>query len=182
MKDTRSQILKADFQAFWILATIALCAGLVINQFRDKPLPLVSQTKEQRMEFAVARLAQQEAKPNVSSDKLPDDLTLEQFENFVNQKQGLVLDARPEIFHRLSHVPGSLSLPRDEFETGYAKIKNQLERDKNQPLAVYCASSSCEDSDLVRKALSRLGYTQVAVFHGGWAQWTVAGKPQEKNL
>ena len=32
------------------------------------------------------------------------------------EKRGLVLDARPKIFYRFSHVSEALSLPRDEFE------------------------------------------------------------------
>jgi predicted sulfurtransferase len=69
----------------------------------------------------------------------------------VESKRGLVLDARPEIFHRLGHVPGALSLPRDDFETGYAALKEKLEADRSQPIVIYCSSASCEDSGLVKK-------------------------------
>ena len=111
----------------------------------------------------------------------PESLTLEQFQAFLASKQGIILDARPEIFHRLGHVPGALSLPREDFEASYNKLKPILEKDKNQVIAVYCSSSSCEDSGLVQNALQSLGYTHVSVFHGGWAEWTNAGLPEETN-
>jgi len=41
----------------WLLATTAVCIGLLVNQFREKPLPLHYATKQQRMEAAVAQIA-----------------------------------------------------------------------------------------------------------------------------
>gem|GEM_PF-4178326 len=35
-------------------------------------------------------------------------------------------------FHRLGHLPGAISLRRDEFETGYALVKTQLESNRSQ--------------------------------------------------
>lgn len=46
-------------------------------------------------------------------------LTLEEFFEFVD-KDGLVLDTRSKIFYRLGHVPGAISLLRDDFENAYA--------------------------------------------------------------
>lgn len=158
----------------------SLCLGLLINQYRAQPLPLKYQTKEERLASVVAKISAQNQSP-ISTITLPKELTLEQFQVFVEKKQGIVLDARPEIFHRLGRVPGALSLPREDFENGYAILKNKLEQDKNQPIAVYCSSSSCEDSHLVEKALVKLGYTNIAVFSGGWAQWTEAGLVEEKT-
>jgi len=78
-------------------------------------------------------------------------------------------------------VPGAISLPRDEFETGYALVKNQLEANRSQPLVLYCASSSCEDAGLVKTSLTALGFTNIAIFEGGWGAWTTAKKPEETN-
>jgi 3-mercaptopyruvate sulfurtransferase SseA len=97
----------------------------------------------------------------------------------VENKRGLVLDARPEIFHRLGHVPGALSLPRDDFETGYAALKGKLEADRSQAIVIYCSNASCEDSGLVKKSLSALGFINIALYEGGWSDWTNAKKPEE---
>ena len=98
------------------------------------------------------------------------------------QGHALILDARPEIFHRLGRVPKALSLPRDDFETYYTKQRVQLEKHKALPVAIYCTGGSCEDGEMVGAALIRLGFTQVHLFRGGWHAWTQAKLPEEKSL
>jgi len=172
--------LRSDLMTIWLVATTALCAGLLANQFRDTPLPLVYKNKSERLQDSVQRIA---AKESTSAPApvvhLPEKLSLEEFASFVENKRGLVLDARPEIFHRLGHVPGALSLPRDDFETGYAALKDKLEADRSQPIAIYCSNSSCEDSGLVKKSLASLGFANLSLFEGGWTEWTNAKKPEE---
>ena len=70
--------------------------------------------------------------------------------------------------------------PRDEFEIYYPKLQTILQP-KTRPLVLYCASTSCEDSALVEKALRNLGYTRISIFHGGWAEWTQNALPEEKQ-
>jgi len=192
MTSTSLTPLRANFLFLWIAATSALCIGLLLNQFREEPLPLLYQNREARLQAATQRLSSAEAAPAMPSrmpdtagekgtQTLPEFLSMEEFSAFVENKRGLVFDARPEIFHRLGHVPGAISLPRDDFENAYTALKDRLEANKAQPIVVYCSSSSCEDSKLVRDSLRSLGYTQVAVFNGGWAEWTAAGKPEETN-
>ena len=169
-----------DSVSFWIIATVSLCIGLLLNQFRDKPLSLIYQVKAERLQLSIARLASAQNIPIISL-KFSSTLSLTEFQSFVEQKRGLVLDARPKLFHRLGHVPGAISFPREDFENSYTKFKAQLEINKNQPLAVYCSGPSCEDSTMVQQALVNLGYKQVSVFHGGWEEWTRAELPQEKS-
>jgi 3-mercaptopyruvate sulfurtransferase SseA len=172
--------VRGDFLLLWLLATSALCMGLVINQFRDKPLPLTYKNKAERLQEVVQKItAPPPSVPATENAPLPAKMTLEDFAVYVDGRKGLILDARPEIFHRLGHVPGALSLPREDFENGYNTLKARLEADQAQPLVVYCSSSSCEDASLVRKSLAGLGYTNLAVFEGGWSEWTAAGKPEE---
>jgi rhodanese-related sulfurtransferase len=172
--------LRADLMVLWLVATTALCVGLLINQFRDTPLPLVYKDKAQRLQESVQRIASKEsASAPAPVVHLPEKLSLEEFSAYVENKHGLVLDARPEIFHRLGHVPGALSLPRDDFEKGYAVLKGKLEADRSQPIVIYCSGASCEDSGLVKKSLASLGFTNLALFEGGWSGWTNAKKPEE---
>ncbi len=184
--------IQEDFIKFWVLATVALCLGLLINQFRDNSLPLTYQSKQQRLDESVAHLtvtaspqgtgADKEATASVSiQTPLPEHLSLEEFRAIVTQKTALVLDARPELFHRLGHVPGALALPRDEFEIYYRKLQAVLEKNKAQPLVIYCSGNACEDSGLVTDSLKKLGYTHIVIFHGGWSEWTQAGLPEEKT-
>lgn len=155
--------------------------GILINQFRDVPVSLVYKDKSERLQESVRRIAgQPEISATPSLEKqLPRNLSLGEFAAYVQEKKGLILDARPEIFHRLGHVPGAISLPRDDFENAYASLKGKLEADRSQPIVIYCSGSSCEDSGLVRKSLSDLGFTNLALFEGGWSEWENAKKPEE---
>lgn len=175
------RIIIRDLFLFWILATAALCLALLVNQLREQPLTLTYQSKEARMQESVSRIGAVISTSSAKKQALPANLSLEEFRSYVEKKDAVILDARPEIFHRLGHVPGALSLARDDFEKSYAKLKDRLERDKSQTLVLYCSSSSCEDSHLVQTALLRLGYSNVAIFTGGWAAWTQAKLPEESN-
>lgn len=176
--------IKQSFLFLWIMGTTALCLGLLINQFRNEPLPLIHQGKAERLQSAVQRLASAPA-PEATSpvhEKLPAILSLEEFSQYVEGQRGLVLDARPEIFHRLGHVPSAVSLAREDFENAYTALRSRLEKDKSQPLVVYCSGASCEDSELVKQSLESLGYTNVGIFRGGWSEWQAAGKAEEGSF
>jgi rhodanese-related sulfurtransferase len=177
-----------DAGGFAMLLTGAACIGLLINQCRDHQLPLVYVSKKGRMEDAVKQI-------EVSSDGTTDvsqatavqdaieprEISLDDFRQYVNKGDALILDARPEIFHRLGHVPGALSLPREDFDAAYAKLRSRLETDKGQSLLVYCSDAACEDSQMVADGLSKLGYRRVFVFKGGWDEWEAAHLPEEKT-
>ena len=141
------------------LILVSLAGGLVSNRFRAHPLPLVY--------HGIPVLAE------------PSDLDLQKFDAIVKGGQGIVLDARPELFHRLGHVPGALSLPREDFDAAFAGLRPRLEAYRAGPIAVYCSDETCDDSRLVQGRLVALGYERVSVFPGGWEEWSGAGLPKE---
>ena len=176
-----------------LMAAVALCGGLAINAFREVPLPWVYAPPAERIRAAAARLAKGEL-PQAASTK-PRQIEIAEFRGVVGasasershgikegQARWIILDARPEVFYQLGHVPGALSLPREDFEAGYGRLRELLEKDPSRPIAVYCADMSCEDSELVAGALTQLGFLHVAVFKGGWEAWSEAHLPQEKGV
>jgi rhodanese-related sulfurtransferase len=114
-----------------------------------------------------------------SPEKLPHQLSLEEFHRFVQDKNGLVLDARNELLYRKGHVPRALSLPLDRFQPNYVKLKPLLEADKALPIIIYCAGIHCGASVEVQRKLVAMGYTQTAVFLEGWPAWQAAKLPEE---
>lgn len=177
-----SKILKTlsgDMIAIWLVAMVALCLGLVLNQLRDVRLPLVYESKEQRMMAQVREVSTAAPQVRTQSPNIADFVSLDEFKQLVSDKSAIILDARPEIFHRLGHVPGAISFPREDFQSAFEANKSTL-NSRDALIAVYCSSSSCEDSELVKKGLVDLGFSKVAVFKGGWAEWTEAGLQQEQ--
>jgi len=168
------------------LIIVSGAVGRVINGWRAQPLPSPYVNKSERLEqsvqpIAAARISTAEAvEMPASAAVVTDDLSLKEFQEFVKTGRGVVLDARPEIFYRLGHAPSALSLPRETFDKAYAGLRRKLENDLTVPLAVYCSGATCEDSELVQKALQKIGFTHVAVFRGGWTEWTAAHLPEER--
>jgi len=178
--------LAQDASRFCALLFVAATIGFAGNSMRKPSLSLVYQTKAVRLENQVQTIAQTapsnapESETTVTNTNVTI-ISLAEFQKYAAGGQALLLDARPEIFHSLGHVPGALSLPRDNFEAAYARLKSQLEKDRGRTLVVYCSDSDCEDSDLVSKGLLKLGYSHVLRFKEGWAAWQNAHLPEEKN-
>ncbi|MDD2711171.1 MAG: rhodanese-like domain-containing protein [Verrucomicrobiae bacterium] len=179
MKNAVFEIFRKDVLALGLLATGALCVGLLINQLRDKPLSLVYASKQQRIDSAVARLGTQ-SQMQLDGVSGPEIIFMEDFVAFTKRKDSIIFDARPEIFHRLGHVPGAYSLSRDEFEKDYQRQRSFIEANRDKTLVVYCADSSCDDGEMVAKALCKMGYRKVLLFKGGWDEWTQKKMPEEK--
>lgn len=76
----------------------------------------------------------------------------------------------PQHFAR-GHLPGALNLPLE----GLAERAANVLPDKGAPLVVYCASNTCQNSDIAQRKLRSLGYQDVRVFKGGKAAWQEAG-------
>ena len=183
------KILIHDLFVASIIAASALCVGLVLNHFRDNRLPLVYTPRAERIQQAVvkfggssvvSKLPGKDAESPLKAAtvgylELPDLREIAE-----GKVKAILLDARPEVFHRLSHIPGAVSLSRENFERDYAKRHVWLESNKSQYIVVYCSDSECEDSQMVADALVKLAYTHVFVFKGGWNDWTCAHLPEEK--
>jgi rhodanese-related sulfurtransferase len=159
----------------WFFLTLALATGLAVNALRPTPLPLRYAPPEMRLKSTVERLGVSGA----ATVAIDGDVGLEEMVRVIATHGALILDARPEVFYRLGHIPGALSLPRDDFETQYEKLRTSLEAQRADAIIVYCASETCDDSALVAEALSKLGYAHVRLYRGGWSDWTSAHQPEE---
>jgi len=129
------------------------------------------------MQDSVRRI--KEAADNSLPQSASEQVSLAELARYVEEKKIVILDARPDVFYRLGHVPGALRLPRDDFENGYLVLKERLESDLAQLIVVYCSDASCADASLVKKGLNSLGYSNVAIFTGGWREWTQSEKATE---
>ena len=93
-------------------------------------------------------------------------------------KGALFLDARPVAFYEMSHIPGALPLPEDDFDRAFAKIEPSLR--SSFDIVVYCSGFGCEASHLVARKLKGLGVPAV-VLSEGWPAWTDAGYPAREG-
>jgi len=89
-------------------------------------------------------------------------------------KGALFLDARPVAFYEMSHIPGALPLPEDDFDKHFAKLEPRLR--SSFDIVVYCSGFGCEASHIVARKLKER-QVQAVVLHEGWPAWTDAGYP-----
>jgi rhodanese-related sulfurtransferase len=157
-------VLRRDFLFAVALAVAALALGLLVNRFREAPLPARYLSKGIRLEDAVVALNETSTKPAEIRYILPVELR-----DLLARNSAVILDSRPEALFARGHIPGALPLPREAFRTFYER--HRLETDKTRQFVVYCQSDECEDSELVARALTKLGFHNVSVLAGGWDGW-----------
>lgn len=163
------------------MATSALIIGLLINQIRNEPLPLIYASKQARIDAAVRTVEVGTHSFPATGTTEPVPIGLDELKVLVESGNALILDARPEIFYRLGHIPGALSLPREAFKEEYATQRDVLEARRDRPVVVYCSNSACEDSQLVADSLVKLDFKKVLIYKGGWSEWTGNGLPEERK-
>ena len=161
-----------------LLAGIAVGLGLGGNPLRAHPLPLVYDSKADRLQQSVSHF---DASPVSPLHTPPERIDLARFHDLQTTKQAIILDARPPLFFRAGHVPGAKPLARESFEPDYDRQRAFLESHRQASLVVYCSGGECVDSRLVAAALQKLGYAHVLIFEGGWEEWQQAGLPEERG-
>lgn len=82
------------------------------------------------------------------------------------------VEALPKHYFDQGHLPQALNINVGEVKD---KAPAALP-DKGAPIVVYCASPTCTNSDQVALQLTALGYSDVAVFKGGKAEWQTQGQ------
>jgi rhodanese-related sulfurtransferase len=87
------------------------------------------------------------------------------------------LDARRRGLFKEGHVPGAKSLPLEDFDNAFS----QMTLPADSAYIIYCEGKDCEYSDLLAQRLYVLGYRKLAVFPGGWEEWTKGKHPEEKE-
>lgn len=90
----------------------------------------------------------------------------------------LFLDARPVAFYNMSHIPGALPLPEDDFDRAFAGLEARLRNTLD--LVVYCSGYGCEASHLVARKLREKGFA-AAVLDEGLPAWEDANLPLDKE-
>ena len=90
----------------------------------------------------------------------------------------IVVEVLPPEDYREFHLPSAISVPWNSDFTD--RIQEQV-TDKQQEVVLYCRDRQCDASTNAARAMEQLGYTHVAHFPGGKAEWRAAGLPVERR-
>ena len=110
----------------------------------------------------------------VTSISLTDAFALQQSGNV------LLYDARPAFFYGLGHIPGAISLPKNQGDSEIDKHEGEIKAAiaAKKPIVIYCTNLLCPDARTVAMHLADRGYSS-ATLTGGWDSWKESGLPTE---
>ncbi len=167
-----ASVVARDLRAAGGILVLAALLGIGINMLRPDRLAWVRELEDVRLARSVGG-GESLFRGEVAVERIGLDEALVAFES----GRACFVDARDAEFFELGRIPRSVSLPRNAFRRAYSQISDQL--DRGMLIVVYCSESDCQDSDFVARVLERLGYRDVRVFVGGWAEWQAAGLEEE---
>ena len=96
---------------------------------------------------------------------------------FIENKEGIVLDARNPEDYAEGHIPGSYLLFFYTMNEYYPKLEELLQA--SPALLTYCSDVHCEDSEFLANELLNLGYMPIYVYKGGIEDWKSRQMPVE---
>jgi rhodanese-related sulfurtransferase len=103
-------------------------------------------------------------------------ITRNELETRLNARAPLVLlEALPPGYFQDKHLPTARNMPHDQVR----QLAATMLPEKSAEIVVYCASPTCQNSQIAANVLSSLGYPNVSVFRGGKQEWEDAGLPFE---
>ena len=111
--------------------------------------------------------------------KAKTHVTLDMAKKMAKDKGVLFCDARAKAEYDQGHIPGAIPLPAGEFDKFYAQHLKRIKKAKK--LVTYCHGIGCRLSEKAANSLVDKGYKNVAVFFGGWPQWSEHQLPVEKG-
>jgi len=96
---------------------------------------------------------------------------------FIENKEGMILDARNPEDYAEGHIPGSYLLFFYTMNEYYPKLEELLQA--SPALLTYCSDVHCEDSEFLANELLNLGYMPIYVYKGGIEDWKSRQMPVE---
>lgn len=161
-----------------IIAAAALI-GVAHNAVRGQSIPLIQkvQTVQTARHGTGGEDGNGATAPAEAAGVPEGALTIDQFKALLDGGEAYIIDARGVEAFEQGHIPGAVNVPYDRLPEFYEDLVATVPTDAK--VVCYCWSPTCDFSDQLATELKIMGYTDVAVFTGGWEEWQEAGNPVE---
>jgi rhodanese-related sulfurtransferase len=113
--------------------------------------------------------------PEIPVSDSPIEIERAALQQYVEAHAAYVVDGREPSEYAAGHIPGAVNLPYDKFGGDLQQL-GQLDTG-GRPIVVYCGGGTCEISINLAWDLINAGQTRVAVYKGGFPDWSAAGLP-----
>ena len=109
---------------------------------------------------------------------MTDTITRDEIRARLDRGDAITLvEALPPRYFDEAHLPGAINIPHDRVR----ELAPSLLPDKNAAIAVYCASTECNNSKIATDLLRSLGYGNAREYVDGKKDWIEAGLPVEAS-
>jgi len=118
-----------------------------------------------------------------SSNHEKDPISFIGFERacqFIDNQEGIILDARNPQEYAEGHIPGALLLCFYTMKEVYPKLEAQLHA--APALLTYCSDCNCDDSEFLANELLSLGHMPIMVYKGGIEDWKARQMPIARGI
>ena len=157
--------MRSTIRQICVFVAGATILGCILNTLRPNPLPW------RYVELPAT---------STGGVGVPEIISLEELRK-ASATEMLIIDARPPLFYKRSHIPGAINLAKEYLPRDYSVVEPVLRNAGARRLVVYCAHEQCEDAQTVAEELSRMGFQRIFVFKAGWKAWKDAGLPEENG-
>lgn len=160
--------MKLFKEVVWILVISCAC-GLLFNAFSPNGINVLENPWSR--------------KAAASNQSAEDPITFVSFERvcqFIENREGVILDARNPREYAEGHIPGAQLLFFYNINEYYPKLEEEL---RSVPaILTYCSDVHCEDSEFLANELLNLGHMPVYVYKGGIADWISNQMPVARGM
>ena len=165
-------MLKTTRFGVLILLTVSLIISMGVNYFSPSGIALKGQWEPSK--GVVTAKSKQDI---VHTDiEINNPLAVRQM---IQNREVVLVDARPKDVYDMGHLPGALSFPLTDFDGGLDRLMDRVKKDT--AMLVYCSGVECHDSHAFAAKLLALKFTKVRVYAGGFSEWQEMGFETEKN-
>lgn len=156
--DSRANSLLLSAGQAMIILAIALVAGETYRNLNKEGFLSESE--------AVAGIQ------NEYKSKFLAKVTIDEVAREIGRSSTSIIDARWETDFSSGHLPGALNLSPSTTEAVIAKSMEGIPKDHR--VVIYCQSPGCPYSEVIAQRLMTVGYSNLVLYRGGWAEWKVS--------
>lgn len=157
-----------------LMLGLAVLVSVAARPFQDKTIPFWGIPEPLKLLEPKVALAAETASAEVAfpAADLPYKVSYEVTSAlYMKRKKENVhfVDARDVPLYNEGHIPGAANIPF-EHVADYQKALDSIP--KTELVLIYCDGGDCHLSHDLSEHMNQRGWKRVAVYEGGWAEWT----------
>lgn len=106
-------------------------------------------------------------------------ITLDQLKRLMDQKRGILFDARNDDEYRKGHIKGARNIPALDAGKHFAELA-VIPRDTL--ILIYCSNSECPLGRSLAEFLGVMEFKNLLLYDDGWDGWQKAGMPVDTTV